>query len=181
MHRLFVAIDLPQTVKHELTTLGCDLPGARRVRDEQLHLTLRFIGEVNDEIFQKIREKLAEIKSTAFTVRLVGLGVFPPRRQPHVLWVGIDPSDPITTLRDRVESTIVQLGLPPEERKFSPHITLARLKNTPINEVNRYLAGHDLFASSPFAVNTFALYSSVLSNKGATHQLEADYPLVPPN
>lgn len=179
MQRLFVAIDLPQVVKRELAGICLGLPGARWVEDEQIHLTLRFIGEVDCGIFQDIRDGLAEIQGAAFAMRLVGLGFFPPRRQPHILWAGVEPVEPVVALRNRVESLLVRLGLEPEGRKFSPHVTMARLRDTPVAKLTHYLAGNALFASSEFKADAFHLYSSVLTNKGAMHQIEASYPLIP--
>lgn len=181
MHRLFVAIDLPQAVKLELAGICSGLPGARWVQDEQIHLTLRFIGEVDDGVFQEIREELADIKSFAFTMRLAGLGFFPPRRQPHVLWAGIDPVDSVVVLRDRVESVLVRLGLEPEGRNFFPHVTLARLRDTPVAKVDRYLAANMSFVSSEFRVDAFHLYSSVLTSNRAIHQVEATCSLILPS
>lgn len=180
MQRFFVSIDLPQAVKRELAGICLGLPGARWVADEQIHLTLRFVGEVDGGVFQDIREGLAEIEGSAFTMRLVGLGFFPPRRQPHVLWAGVEPVDPVVALRNRVESLLVRLGLEPEGRKFSPHVTMARLRDTPVVKLTQYLAGNAFFASSKFEVDAFHLYSSVLTNKGAMHQIEASYPLIDP-
>lgn len=180
MQRLFVSIDLPPAVKRELAEICLGLPGARWVADEQIHLTLRFIGEVDAGVFQGIREGLAEIRGSAFALRLVGIGFFPPRRQPHVLWAGVEPVEPVVALRNRVESLLVRLGIDPEGRKFSPHVTMARLRNTEPAKLTGYLAGNALFASSEFEVDAFHLYSSVLTNKGAIHQIEASYPLIPP-
>ena len=179
MQRLFVSIDLPQAVKRELAGICLGLPGARWVADEQIHLTLRFIGEVDGGLVQDIREGLAEIHTSAFAMRLVGLGVFPPRRQPHVLWAGVEPVEPVVALRNRVESLLVGLGFAPEGRKFLPHVTMARLRDTPVARLTDYLAGNALFASSEFEVDAFHLYSSVLTSKGAIHQIEASYPLIP--
>lgn len=179
MQRLFVAIDLPLPVKRELAGICLGLPGARWVADEQIHLTLRFIGEVDLGRVQDIREVLAEIHRPAFALHLVGLGVFPPRRQPHVLWAGVEPVEPVVALRNRVESLLVGLGLTPEGRKFSPHVTMARLRDTPVAGLTSYLAGNALFTSSEFEIDAFHLYSSVLTRKGAIHQLEASYPLNP--
>jgi len=180
MQRLFVSIDLPQAVKRELAGICFGLPGARWVKEGQIHLTLRFIGGVDDGVFQGIREGLGDIKSSSFAMRLVGLGFFPPRKQPHVLWAGADPVEPVVALANRVESVLVRLGLEPEGRKFSAHVTIARLRDTPLAEVSRYLADNVLFASSEFEVDAFHLYSSVLTSNGAIHQVEASYPLVLP-
>ena len=179
MTRLFVSIDLPQAVRQELAGICCGLPGARWVEEDQIHLTLRFIGEVDGGVFQDIRDGLAGIKGVPFSVRLAGLGVFPPRKQPRVLWAGIEPVDPVAVLRTRVEATLVALGLAPEGRKFSPHVTIARLHDTPVARLARYLAGNALFASPEFEVDAFHLYSSFLTKQGALHQLEASYGLFP--
>jgi len=177
MQRIFVAIDLPGAVRRELAAIISDLPGARWVKEGQIHLTLRFIGEVEDGVCQDIREALADIKSSVITMRLIGLGFFPLRKPPHILWVGVEPAAPIVALRNRVESLLVQLGLEPEGRKFTPHVTLARLRDTPVAMLTRYLADNTLFVSSEFKVDAFYLYSSILTHTGAIHQVEADYPL----
>jgi len=173
--RLFVAIDLPENVKESLARLCCGLPGARWVKPEQLHLTLRFIGEVDGGVFQDILVGLAEVKGESFTIQLDGVGFFPPRGKPRVVWVGLKRSEQLLQLRSRIESRLVALGLEPEGRKFSPHITLARLKNTQPAKVGRFLENHNLFLSSPFSVQEFFLYSSRLGRNGALHRVEAGY------
>lgn len=180
MYRLFVAIDLPQAVKRQLLEICYGLPGARWVDEGQIHLTMRFIGEVDGGVFQDIREGLAGVKGSPFVMRLAGLGVFPPRKPPRVLWAGIEPVDPVVVLRNRVEAVLAGLGLPPEGRKFSPHVTMARLTDTPLTRLTRFLAGNALFASSEFEVDAFCLYSSFLTRKGAVHQVEAGYDLSMP-
>ncbi|HHB75783.1 MAG TPA: RNA 2',3'-cyclic phosphodiesterase [Desulfobulbus sp.] len=175
--RLFVAIDLPEKIKEQVAGLCCGLPGARWVNPEQLHLTLRFIGEVDGGMFRDIRETLDEVRSDPFTLQLDGVGFFPPRGKPRVAWVGLRQSVELSQLRNRIESRLAALGLEPETRKFSPHITLARLKNTPASKVGRFLETHNLFLSPPFTIKEFFLYSSRLGRNGAIHRIEAGYPL----
>ena len=177
MHRLFVAIDLPLQVKERLSSLCCGLPGARWVQPEHLHLTLRFIGEVDAMVFKAVSEALAGVQSGIFSLRLEGVGFFPPRGKPRVVWVGIRKNEQLVLLRKRIDSALVRTGLDPEGRKYSPHITLARLKNTPPSKVGAFLAHHGLFATEDYLVNEFLLYSSVLSNKGAKHYIEEAYRL----
>ena len=177
MYRLFVAIDLPENVKQELSGLCFGIPGARWVPEEQIHLTLRFIGEVDGGVFRDIQEALGDIRTDPFEIWVKGVGFFPPRKTPRVIWVGVEPHDKVIVLRNRVESTLVRLGLEPERRKFSPHITLARLRDTSLSKVTRFLAGHNLFATEAFPVHEFVLYSSTLTPKGAIHQQEAIYSL----
>ncbi|MFP7754973.1 RNA 2',3'-cyclic phosphodiesterase [Thermodesulfobacteriota bacterium B35] len=173
--RLFVAIDLPATVRDRLVSMSCGLPGARWVRREQLHLTLRFIGEVDGLLFQAVRDALARVEVHSFTMELNGVGFFPPRKKPRVVWVGIRDNEDLLRLRNRIESGLVRVGLAPEKRKFSPHITLARLNRTPPSRVGHYLQEHSLFTSPAFRVDRFRLYSSVLGRNGATHCVEQEY------
>ncbi|MFZ5762853.1 MAG: RNA 2',3'-cyclic phosphodiesterase [Thermodesulfobacteriota bacterium] len=177
MPRLFVAIDLPEAVVEELARFCCGMPGARWVAPEQLHLTLRFVGEVDGGLFREIREALNVVDGGAFDLRVKGFGYFPPRKAPRVLWAGVEPAEGVTALRSRIEKAVVRLGLEPEPRKFSPHITLARLDGTPVGKVTQFLAGNSLYSSPTFTVSEFHLYSSVLTAKGAIHTIEASYPL----
>ena len=177
MPRLFVAIDLPEEIQDLLAPLCLGLPGARWVPREQLHLTLRFIGEIDGGLSREIDAALEDIRSPPFIVRLAGLGHFPPRKMPRVIWVGVEPREDVIALRNRVESTLIRIGLEPEGRRFSPHVTLARLKNPPLSKVTRYLAGNALFTSPGFSVPEFHLYASTLTSKGAIHEKLATYPL----
>ena len=177
MYRLFTAIDLPEEIAGQVRELCHGVPGARWVRPEQLHLTLRFIGEVDGGVFRDIREELAGLSSPAFSLRVKGLGFFPPRKAPRVLWAGVEPGEEVSALRNRIESLLVRLGLSPEGRKYAPHITLARLQEAPLVRVTRFLAGNALFATEAFPVEAFHLYSSELTAKGALHVMEASYPL----
>lgn len=177
MPRLFVAIDLPAAVTGRLSSLCCGLPGARWVGPDQMHLTLRFIGEVDGRELKRIREALSEVRCESFAMQLNGIGFFPPRGKPRVVWAGTSRNDLLVQLRNRVESTLVRSGLEPEGRKFSPHITLARLRNTPREKVAAYLTYNSMFTTEEFPVNEFLLYSSVLNSKGAKHYIEDAYPL----
>jgi 2'-5' RNA ligase len=177
MPRLFVAIDLPDMIRRQLSTLCCGLPGARWVNPEQMHLTLRFIGEVDGRQLQIIRETLGELEGDPFFLRLENLGFFPPRGNPRVVWVGIQRNEQLVRLRNRIETALVRKGFEPEGRKYSPHISLARLKNTPGSKIGAYLAHNSFFVTEEFEVNEFLLYSSVLNSKGAKHYVEEAFQL----
>ncbi len=177
MPRLFVAIDLPAPVQEGLAAMFGGLPGARWVVPEQLHLTVRFIGEVDSSRFRDIREALGEVRGHHFSQHLEGVGFFPPRGRPRVLWAGVEKNEQLLQLYRRIEAALVRAGLEPERRKFAPHITLARLQNTPAARVGRFLAAHSLLVTADFAVNQFVLYSSVLNDRGAKHYMEEVYPL----
>ena len=177
MPRLFVAIDTPEPVRQRLAGLGGGIPGARWTPPEQFHLTLRFIGEVADATLDDIAEALAMVDLAPFSIRLKGVGHFPPRGSPRVLWAGVEDATTAARLHDRIEARLRRLGLPPDDRRFAAHITLARLRNAPIGRVKEFLAGHAMFESEPFAVAEFHLYSSRLGPKGAIHRIEASYEL----
>lgn len=177
MPRLFIAIDPPVTIRKNLEAMFFGIPGARWVAPEQLHITVRFIGDVDGAMFHDIQSALAEVDSPSFNLHLKGVGHFPPRGNPRVIWAGLEKSDPLLSLRRKVDSALLKIGLEPEKRKFSPHLTLARLKNTPLGKVANFLAGNGLFSQEPFPVENFLLYSSTLTPKGAIHNVERVYSL----
>ncbi|OQX19428.1 MAG: 2'-5' RNA ligase [Desulfobulbaceae bacterium A2] len=178
MPRLFVAIDLPEEVRRELAGMCCGLPGARWLPPEQLHLTLRFIGEVDSETQARIIGALAEVVAAPLTLRLRGVGFFPPRGLPRVLWVGVERCEGLSRLQRRVEQCLLRAGLAPEGRKFMAHVTLARLHDTPGSRIGSYLALHNLYASPEIPVDRFVLYDSILNPRGARHYPLQDFFLV---
>jgi len=177
MPRLFIAVDLPETIRKNLVAMSFGIPGAKWVSPEQLHLTVRFIGDVDGALFRDIKNILDEVNFTLFSLQLKGVGYFPPRGAPRVLWIGLEKSEPLQLLRKKIDSRLLQVRVEPEGRKFSPHITLARLKNSPVQKIANFLSGNGLFSQEPFMVEDFKLYSSILSPKGAYHRVERIYPL----
>ena len=179
MPRLFVALELPAPAKGELARLAAGLPGARWVVPEQFHLTLRFIGEVNGPMVDDVAVALAGIARDPFTLTLQGLGHFSHGRRPHALWAGVRAEPALLDLHGRVENRLRAIGLPPERRNYAPHVTIARLKNVKPHRLADYLQSYGAFAGAPFAVDSFALFSSFLSHTGALYTVEASYPLAP--
>ena len=177
MIRLFVAIPLPEVIRTRLTMLQSGLQGARWIKPENIHLTLRFIGEVPNDLAGDIDAALADIAAPAFPLELDGIGSFSRGKHPHALWAGMAKSEPLMHLQAKIESALVRGGLKPEERKFSPHITIARLKEMRRNRVESWLADHGGFRTEPFHVDRFALFSSFLKSEGAVYIEEASYPL----
>ena len=177
MIRLFVAIDPPMETRQLLAGMGGSLPRSRPVPPEQLHLTLRFIGEVEGGLSQDIAARLSDIRHPALALRLQGVGTFSFRGEPTVLWAGVEPREGLFSLRAAVEKQLAALGLRREKGQFSPHVTLARLKNCPARHLHPFLAGNALLHSEPFAVNIFQLYRSQLTNQGAKHHLLHSYQL----
>lgn len=177
MIRLFIAISPPPEIRFFIQGLGRSIPGARPTPDEQLHLTLHFLGDVEGSLFNDVREELLEIQQEPFQLQIKGVGHFPPRGTPKVIWAGIAPSDELLRLHKRVGSTLRGCGVELEKRKFAPHITLARLRNSPLQRVTTFLAGNSFLESPPFTVDSFHLFSSQLGPKGALHTLEETYHL----
>ena len=140
-------------------------------------MTLRFIGETDGGMRQKIGEALAAVRCQPFSLELKGVGFFPPRQEPQVLWAGLEKSEPLLHLHRQIENALKRVGVEPEGRKYSPHVTLARLRGTPASTVGGWLVQHSLLVTPPFPVSSFRLYRSVLAPDGAKHFVEAEYPL----
>ena len=177
MIRLFVAIPLPEIVRLRLVGLCTGVPGARWTQPENLHLTLRFIGEVSETSFSDIAEALSLVDGQAFDFHLAGAGQFGDRRRARILWAGIAPNDHLLRLRNQIEGHLQHAGIEPEGRKYSPHVTLARLKNAPMERVARFLGEHGQLNTTPIAAHRFVLFSSHLGQAGAIHTPEVEYPL----
>ena len=178
MVRLFVALELPADVRERLTLLQGGVPGARWTTDEQMHLTLRFIGDVDGNVARDVDDVLAGLRAPGFTLELAGVGEF-GGKNPRALWAGIRANEALFHLQKKVETALQRIGLPAEQRKFSAHVTLARMKSAPQDKVVQFLTHHALFASGPFAVERFVLFSSTLSHNGSIYHIERVYPLEP--
>lgn len=177
MIRLFTAIPIPQDIRPLLHRMGCSLPMARAVPDEQIHLTLRFIGEVESNRYLDIKENLSFVSGSSFSLEIQGVGHFPPRGKPRVLWAGVQPVEKVAQLKRKIDVCLARCEIGPDKRKFSPHITFARLYDTPLKRVTEFLAGNSFLQFHKFDVDCFHLLSSRLLPKGAVHTLEAVYPL----
>ncbi|WP_136515201.1 RNA 2',3'-cyclic phosphodiesterase [Geomonas edaphica] len=175
MARLFIAIELPDEIKETLSSFCCDLPGMRWVPTDQIHLTLRFLGDVQAKETARLKEALAAIAFAPFPLTVQGVGHFPPHGQPRVLWIGLEESRPLLELQQGIETAVAGVGIVPEERRFSPHITIARIKENASAAVKLFEAKHRPLSFPPFTVNDFVLFSSVLSPNGATHRREETF------
>ena len=175
--RLFVALTLPEDVRQRLSGLAFGMPTARRVAPENLHLTLRFIGEVDNGQAEDIDLALSAISSPAFDLTLGGAGYFASARRLRSVWAGVERCEPLVHLHEKVESAVVRAGFAPEGRKFKPHITLARFRNTQPTTAGPFIAANNTFTTDPFMVEKFTLFQSRLSHSGATYQVMGEYPL----
>lgn len=175
MKRLFIGIDFPDNVKQRLSEICYGLKGARWVNLAQFHITLKFIGDTNERDFFEIQEALREIEVQRFKLKFKGLGFFSLRKEPKVLWVGIEKNEILQRLRNKIESKLTGIGIEREKRKFSPHLTLARLKDTTSEQIGNFIAVNGLFRTDQISISEFQLYSSVLTQKGAIHKIEETY------
>jgi RNA 2',3'-cyclic 3'-phosphodiesterase len=173
MLRLFVGIGFPPTLKLQLSLLRAGVPGAKWVDPGNFHLTLRFIGET--DVAADIDDALLRLRARRFTLQFAGTGVFGDR--PRSLWVGVERSPELVTLRDKVEQALIRAGLPPEQRKFTPHVTLARLHNPPLDTLSGFLAANAQFCADPLLVEGFSLIASFQTKAGSVYEDQAEYPL----
>jgi len=176
MIRLFVGLAIDPTLAAGLEPLATGIPGARWVAPRNLHLTLRFIGEVEDGIAEDIHLALATIASPGFALTLETLGTFGHRR-PHTLWLGVAREAALERLQGKVEAAAVRAGCLPEPRKFTPHVTLARLNGEATARIPDFIAGNSPFRAGPMKVAHFTLFRSHLSHNGADYEALAEYPL----
>lgn len=174
MQRLFVALRPPPPIRALLLDAMGGVGGARWQSDDQLHLTLRFIGEVDRHMARDVHAALGAIHHPGFEISVSGLGLFKRRGQSDALWAGVAPHEPVKSLHRKVEQALVRVGVGPDRRAFLPHITLARLGRGagPVD----HLAAAGL-ATPPFAVESFALFESRLTPEGADYSLLERYPL----
>ena len=176
--RLFVCIELPEFVKNALVGLETRLRGFRWTRPDNLHLTLKFIGEVDTPLADDITEALSAIRVEPFILALKDVGCFPGHRRPRITWVGAGGGHPrLFQLQGKVENTLTALGIEPEKRAYSPHITIARCAESSPETVRQLLKNNREFETAPFNVTEFALYRSELSPDGVIHTPEAIWKL----
>ncbi len=178
MIRLFVAIPLPDEVRERMAALCSGLPGARWVQPENMHLTLRFVGDVEHGQAEDVHLALSRISAPPVEIALSGLDWFGTRSKVHTVFVKADKQEALMHLQRKVESAIVRVGMAPDDRKFAPHVTLGRLRDGRPAEAQHYCDDRAMFKLAPFTVDRFVLYSSFLSHNGAIYTPEAEYPLL---
>jgi 2'-5' RNA ligase len=176
MPRLFTALEIPRDAALSLSLLRGGLPGARWIDVENYHLTLRFIGDVEGHVADEIANALDRVRRPPFPLSLSGVGAFGSKK-PHAIWAGVAPSPDLNALQAEIERICQRIGVPSDPRKFVPHITLARLKNSSDIDVARYLSGRGNFSTLPFKVGRFVLMSSRDSVGGGPYIVEEAWPL----
>jgi RNA 2',3'-cyclic 3'-phosphodiesterase len=176
MPRLFTAIEIARDSALSLSLLRGGLPGARWIDPENFHLTLRFLGDIDARTADEAVAALDRIQRPAFRIALRGLGAFGSKK-PHSIYAGITPSPELDALQGDVDRALRRVGLAPDVRKFVPHVTLARLRNAKAEEVAHYLSMRGGFATQPFTVTRFCLFSSRDSVGGGPYLMEEAFEL----
>jgi 2'-5' RNA ligase len=177
MPRLFTGLEIPADVGFALSLKRGGLTGARWIDPDNYHITLRFIGDVDGQTADEVADSLDRLShSLRFPVRLTHLGTFGGDK-PRALFAGVEPSEALSRLQAAQERMLQKAGLPPDGRKFVPHVTLARLRGTSAEEVARFIAEAARFEALSFVPARFVLYSSRDSVGGGPYIVEQSYPL----
>ena len=176
MPRLFTGVEIPPEVAQALSTLRGGLPGARWIDPENYHVTLRFIGDVDDDIAHEVESLLGRVRRGPFELRIEGLTSFGSKK-PRAVVASVEPSTALMEAQAEQERLMQRIGLEPEGRKYTPHVTLARLRDASTRDVAEYLSARGHFRSRAFPVSRFVLFSSRASVGGGPYVVEASYPL----
>ncbi|MHB2267641.1 RNA 2',3'-cyclic phosphodiesterase [Aliihoeflea sp. PC F10.4] len=176
MPRLFTALEIPRDAALSLSLLRGGLYGARWIDPENYHLTLRFFGDVEGHVADEIAGALDRVHRASFTLALSGVGAFGSKK-PHSIYAGIAPSPALHALQGEIDRICRRLGLPADARKFTPHVTVARLRNVTPGEVAHYLSQRGNFSTAPFTVSRFVMMSSRDSVGGGPYVIEETWPL----
>ncbi len=175
--RLFVALDLPSSLRTRLSWMSGGLPGARWVPPENYHVTLRFIGEVAGWQAEELDHALAGLRAKGFELVLSGVGAFEKGGKVTSLWAGVERNPALDHLQAKVETALQRAGLERERRRFVPHVTLAKVEGVPAEKIASWVQGHNLFRSDKVAVEHFTLFRSRLGKQQAIYDAEVEYPL----
>ena len=176
MHRLFVGLRPPLAVREQLLAIMAGVPGARWQSDEQLHITLRFIGELDRPQAEDVAIALSNVRFPPIQLAVEGVGQFGSRGRTTALWAGVRPHGAVTDLHKKVDQALVRIGLAPEGRAYLPHITLARLNSASI-DVEGFLQVHAGLTSTPFTLDSFLLFESHLGHAAASYEAIERYRL----
>ena len=171
--RLFVSIELPESITKSLAELDPDVRGAGWLEPRQMHLTLAFLGNLGTEIQEALSEKLRAISWKSFFLPLLALGTFPTKGWPKIIWIGVGSGHPhLFQLHKRVQEALLAVGLEPDLRSFHPHITLARCRDVSPQTIRPFLKSHANFDAGLTHVESFCLNSSQLTAAGSVYTTE---------
>ena len=180
MIRLFVGIDLPDHIKESLYSLRGGLIGAKWREMDRMHITMRFIGNVTEDTANEIMKELKYLRFPAFHLTCKGLGYFDVGNVPHHLWAGLDNEKILQELYDKIDAAVKRAGGGDKTSfKFTPHITLAKLQGTTMNDVFEFISANNLYKSETFLVDNISLFASIAreNGEGKYYTVEESYPL----
>ena len=177
MIRLFAALGVPPEIGLALQVRQTGIDGARWRTPESLHVTLRFFGEIRQDLARDLDAELMGVGGRPFEIQLQGAGSFGDHADIHAVWAGVAESVELRRLAEACETAARRAGLKPEKRNYRPHVTLAYLHRADPGEVAAWIQGNNLLKSPPITVDRFGLYSSTLGREGSHYRLEAEYPL----
>jgi RNA 2',3'-cyclic 3'-phosphodiesterase len=176
MPRLFTALEIPEMLRTRLSLLRAPLNGAKWVDAENMHITLRFAGDIDGRTADDFADLLAEVSGGPFQVSIAGAGAF-GGRDPRVLWAGVETGPELDALYRANERAARAAGLDPDPRDFRPHVTLARMRGARQGAVARFLEENGDLRLEPFMVARFVLFSARPGSGGPPYAVEAAYPL----
>jgi 2'-5' RNA ligase len=177
--RLFAALAIPGDIAEGLALHQHGLAEARWSPAENLHITLRFAGYIDEPQADDLDSALAEVRGEALEVTLDGVGAFGRGREIHAVWAGVAENPALSHLAKACESAARRAGLAPDTRVWRPHVTLAYLRRPEPQHVAGWIQAHSLLKSPPFRIERFGLYSSHATRSGSRYRLERDYALKP--
>jgi len=177
MMRLFVGINLPPELKLRLSLICGGIPHAKWVDAGNFHVTLRFIGEIDEDLAADVHAALERVRARRFALTIAGTGQFGTGGKTRQIWAGIEDSPDLLALHEKVEHALMRAGLAPDPRKYIPHVTLARFSQPPGPRLLPYLETHSLFRAEPFTVDRFSLIASYLTKAGPLYEDQAEYRL----
>lgn len=175
--RLFIAIELPEQHKSLLSEARREIKGVKWTPPDQLHLTLRFLGNVESSHVSTLVDRLQQIRSLSFTLHLEGISAFPSHRRPRIIHIATRDSKPLLTLHREVDEMVIAAGVLPDPKPFSPHVTIARVKEERRGELAAYFDQYRNLALPPMPVEEVRLYKSILQRTGALHECLYAFPL----
>ncbi len=175
MVRLFVGLELPHTIKCALEDARGGVEGAHWQRDDQLHLTLAFIGDVSKKMMHEIEGELSRLTFNPFDLQLQGVGLFGKPSQPKVLWAGVEDRKPLVHLHDKICQAMNSIDVDVERRKYKPHVTLARFRRGALARIGDWLTENEKLKTEAEKVEHFTLFSSERTAEGSYYHVEARF------
>lgn len=178
MRRIFIAADIPLNMREKMAALKRDIKGVRWYDANHIHLTMRFIGEVEDEVAGRVQQALYSIEAPAIELVSDGIGLFFAKKRPRVIWVGLQPAEPLKELRSRIDEALQDIDLPEDKKAFKPHVTIGKCKKSvDKGSVLDLKDDYGDWKEAEGRLTSLTLFSSSLSPEGAIHTPLEHYPL----